>query len=90
MDELEQEEDDDDDSVVGHKAVPAHPELVPPWMPSEPPADMDPVEWQIKVALEGDMDALPPGTGSASHSGAQTSALKPMPKIINNFGDKEQ
>jgi len=86
----QEEEDEDDDSIVGHKAVPARPELVPPWMPSEPPADMDPVAWQIKVALEGDLDALSLETGSTSHSGAQTSASKPMPKIINNFGDREQ
>lgn len=86
----QEEEDEDDDSVVGHKAVPARPELVLPWMPSEPPADMDPVAWQIKVALEGDMDALSLETGLTSHSGAQTSASKPMPKIINNFGDREQ
>ncbi|KAK3840206.1 MAG: hypothetical protein JOS17DRAFT_9859 [Linnemannia elongata] len=49
---------------------------------------MDPVEWQIKVALQGDTNTPPKETSLLSS--AQRSASKPTPNAINNFHDKEQ
>lgn len=87
----EQEDGHDSDRAMESDAEPMRASKpVPPWTPLKPPANMDPVEWHIKVALEDGTDTLWEETNLTSSSSDQKSALKPMSKIIANLDDKER
>jgi len=64
---------------------------VPRWSALVLPANMNPVDWQIKFALDGEdeMDAPSKETEQASCSSAQQLTPKPKVSTINTFAERE-